>query len=345
MFKKRLLKNIILGVALGVVGGFGLSQQVRADNNTEKADFEIQPITSVAQVDTSLHYYDLKFKPGTKNTIKMRIQNFTDKKITVNSEIQNGMTQVGGDMKFQSSAKGLDPSAKIPLTTIATIKKANQTIHLEPQETKVVEAEIKMPTDNFNGMIAGGWKFIEYRNNKTSDQTISSNYAYMVSINLRGSHYKVYPELKYASTKPILYNSRPAMGVNIRNTQPMVLKNVHFKAVVSRKGLFSDNRLYEKEGSSMAPNSVVTLPISWAYDNMKPGTYNVAVKVTGENLWNKLPMSWTFKKTFKVSKEAAASLNKRSLQRPTNKWLYVVAANGVLLLVAAYGLYRVIKIG
>ncbi|WP_409043543.1 DUF916 and DUF3324 domain-containing protein [Latilactobacillus sakei] len=345
MFKKRLLKNIILGVALGVVGGFGLSQQVQADNNTEKADFEIQPITSVAQVDTSLRYYDLKFKPGTKNTIKMRIQNFTDKKITVNSELQNGMTQVGGDMEFQSSTKGLDPSAKVPLTTIASVEKSARTIHLDPQETRVVEAEIKMPSENFNGMIAGGWKFTEHLENKTTDQTISSNYAYMVSINLRGSHYKVYPELKYASTKPILYDSRPAMGIKIRNTQPMVLKNVHFKAVISKAGLFSDNRLYEKEGSSMAPNSSVTLPVSWAYDNMKAGTYKVAVKVTGENLWNKLPMSWTFKKSFKVSEAEAASLNKRSLQRPTNKWLYVIAANGLLLLVAAYGLYRVIKIG
>ncbi|WP_419373396.1 hypothetical protein, partial [Acinetobacter ursingii] len=27
------------------------------------------------------------------------------------------------------------------------------------------------------------------------------------------------------------------------------------------------------------------------------------------------------------------------------KWLYVLAANGVLLLVAAYGLYKVIRIG
>lgn len=345
MFKKRLLKKIILGVAFGVVGVFSLSQQVQADNNTEKADFEIQPITSVAQADTSLHYYDLKLKPDTKNTIKMRIQNFTDKKITVNSELQNGMTQMGGDMKFQSSIKGLDLSAKMPLTTIASIKKSARTIQLDPQETKIVEAEIKMPAENFNGMIAGGWKFIEYRDNKSSDQTISSNYAYMISINLRGAHYKVYPELKYASTKPILYDSRPAMGIKLRNTQPMVLKNVHFKAVVSKAGLFSDKRLYEKEGSSIAPNSSVTLPVSWTYDNMKAGTYKVAVKVTGENLWNKLPMSWTFKKTFKVSKSEAANLNKRSLQRPTNKWLYVIAANGVLLLVAAYGLYRVIKIG
>jgi len=345
VFRKRLLRNIILGLAIGVMGGFALSQQVQADSTTEKADFEIQPIMPEGQVDTSLNYFDVKFKPGTTHTIKMRVQNFTDKKITIRSEFQNGMTQMGGDMKFQSSTKGLDPSAKIPLTTIGAVRKSDRVLHLGPQETTVIQATIKMPEDNFNGLISGGWHFIEYRDNKTDEQTISSNYAYMISVVLRGSHYKVYPELKYDSTKPILYNNRPAMGVKLRNTQPMILKNVHFKAVVSKKGLFSDKRLYEKEGSSIAPNSSVTLPISWEYNNMKAGTYQVSVKVTGENLWNKLPMSWTFKKTFKVSKAAAADLNKRSIQRPTNKWLYVLAANGVLLLVAAYGLYKVIRIG
>lgn len=345
MFRKRLLRQIILGVALGLIGGLSLAQQVQAADSTEKADFEIQPITSTGQVDTSLRYFDLKFNPGTQHVIKMRIQNFTDNKITVRSELQNGITQMGGDMKFKPSTEGLDPSAKRPLTTIASVRKSDRVIKLAPQETKVVEATIKMPSENFNGLIAGGWHFIEYRKNKSTDQTISSNYAYMISVNLRGAHYKVYPELKYDSTKPILYDNRPGMGIKLRNTQPMVLKNTHFKAVISKKGLFSEKRLYEKEGSSIAPNSAVTLPVSWAYDDMKPGTYQVSVKVTGENLWNKLPMAWTFKKTFKVTKSQAADLNKRSIQRPTNKWLYVMMANGVLLLVAAVGLYKVLRLG
>lgn len=345
MFRKRLLRNVILGVALGIVGGFGFTQYVQAAAETERADFEIQPIMPEGQVDTSLNYFDVNFKPGTTHTIKMRVQNFTDKKITIKNEFQNGMTQMGGDMKFQTPTKGLDPSLKIPLTTIGAVRKSDRVLHLGPEETTVIEATIKMPEENFNGLISGGWHFIEYRGNKTSEQTISSNYAYMVSVVLRGPHYKVYPELKYDSTKPILYNSRPALGVKLRNPQPMILKNVHFKAVVSKQGLFSDKRLFEKEGSSIAPNSSVTLPISWEYNNMKAGTYKVAVKVTGENLWNKLPMSWTFKKTFKVSKSEAADLNKKSVQRPTNKWLYAMTASGVLLLVSAVGLYKVIKIG
>ncbi|SPS07514.1 DUF916 and DUF3324 domain-containing protein [Latilactobacillus sakei] len=345
MSRKRLLKNIILGVALGVMGGFGLTHQVQAAAQTENADFEIQPIMPEGQVDTSLNYFDVNFKPGTTHVIKMRVQNFTDKKITVKNELQNGMTQMGGDMKFQSSTKGLDPSFKTPLTTIGAVKKSDRILHLGPQETTVIEATIKMPEENFSGLISGGGHFIEYRGNDKDEQTISSNYAYNISVVLRGSHYKVYPELKYVSTKPILYSNRPAMGIKLRNPKPMILKNVHFKAVISKKGIFSDKRIYEKEGSSIASNSSVTLPLSWEYNNMKAGTYNVSVKVTGENLWNKLPMSWTFKKKIKVSKAEAADLNKRSIQRPTNKWLYAMTASGVLLLVSAVGLYKVIKMG
>lgn len=346
MLKKQLLRNIILGVVVGLLGGFSLLHPVQAASQNENADFEIQPIMPEGQVDESLNYFDVQFAPGTTHVIKMRVQNFTNHNITVKSEFQNGMTQMGGDMKFQTSTNGLDPSLKIPFTTIGSVNKSDRVIHLGPEETTVVQATIKMPNEKFNGLISGGWHFIEYRSNgDQKDQTISSNYAYMIGVILRGSHYKVYPELKYDSTQPILYDNRPALGIKLRNVQPMILKKIHFKAVVSKKGLFSDKRIYEKEGSSMSANSSVTLPVSWAYDDMKPGTYQVAVKVTGENLWNKLPMSWTFKKNLKVSKAAAADLNKRSIQRPTNKWIYAMTVAGTLLLVAAFGLYRVIRIG
>ncbi|MSD84530.1 DUF3324 domain-containing protein [Lactobacillus curvatus] len=346
MFKKKWLRNIILGIAFGIIGGVSLSQTAQAAVKTENADFEIQPVMPEGQVDTSLNYFDVHFKPGTTHTIKMRVQNFTNHKITVKSELQNGMTQIGGDMKFQTSTKGLDPSFKYPLTTLGSVKKSDRILHLGPQETTIIEATIKMPEEKLNGLISGGWHFIEYRSNTDkNEQTVSSNYAYMISVVLRGEHYRVYPELKYVSAQPILYANRPAMGIKLRNPQPMILKKASFKAVISKKGLFADKRIYEKTNSSIASNSTVTLPISWDYDTMKPGTYEVAVKVKGENLWNKLPMSWTFKRTFKITKEQADDINRRSVQRPTNSWLYIAAATGVVWLVAAYGLYKVLRIG
>lgn len=338
---------MILGIAFGLMGGLSLvhSNPVAAAQANTNADFEIQPILAEEQIDASNNYFDVTYKPGSTHTIAMRVQNFTDHKITVKSDLQNAMTQVGGGMSYQPASEPNDPSLKIPLTKIGAVKKSAQTIHLGPQETTIVEAVIKMPSEKFNGMIAGSWHFIEYGDGKNgTNQGLTSNYAYQTGIIIRGSHYKVYPELKYNKTEPILRNNRPAMGIKLSNVQPMRIKEAHIKAVVSRKGLFSDKRIFETSGTSIAPSSAVTIPISWNYDNLKAGSYTVAIKVTGENQWNKLPMTWSFKKNFKVSKKAAAEINKRAVQRPTNKWLYAMTASGALLLVAAFGLYKVIRI-
>ncbi|WP_459128176.1 DUF916 and DUF3324 domain-containing protein [Latilactobacillus curvatus] len=323
-----------------------MTQQVQADTQSQNSDFEIQPITPEGQIDASKNYYDVEYKPGSTHTIEMRIQNFTNHKITVKSELQNGMTQQGGGLKYQTTTSGLDESLRRPLTTFASVEKADRILHLGPKETTVIQAHIKMPNEKFSGVIAGSWHFIEYLNNgKNNSQSVSSNYAYETGIILRGSHYKVYPELKYDSSGPILVDNRPAMGIKLRNTQAMLLKKVHVKAVVTKKGLFSDKRLFENSDTSIAPNSSAALPVAWNYDDMKPGKYEVTVKVTGENLWNKLPMTWTFKKTFKISKKSAMAINKKAIQRPSNKWLYAFTASGVMLLVAAASLYKVTKLG
>lgn len=346
MIKKRTLSKLILGLAIGVLGGLSLTQQVHADAQTQNADFEIQPITPEGQIDASKNYYDVEYKPGSTHTIEMRIQNFTNHKITVKSELQNGMTQQGGGLKYQTTTSGLDESLRHPLTTFASVEKADRVVHLGPNETTVIQAHIKMPSEKFSGIIAGSWHFIEYlKNGKNSSESISSNYAYETGIVLRGSHYKVYPELKYDSSGPILVDNRPAMGIKLRNTQAMLLKKVYVKAVVIKKGLFPDKRLFENANTSIAPSSSIVLPVAWNYDDMKPGKYEVDVKVTGENLWNKLPMTWTFKRTFNVSKKSAVAINKKAIQRPTNKWLYAFTASGVMLLVAAVGLYKTIKLG
>lgn len=346
MLNKKQLKRFIFTAGIVLLGLASFSQPAEAATQTQNADFEIQPILPSEQVDKSLNYYDVNFKPGSTHVIKMKVQNFTDHKITLKSDLQNGMTQNGGGMKFQAATKGLDASLAVPFTKIASIKKADQVLHLGPQEATTISVTIKMPEEKFSGMIAGGWHFIEYLDKSGNEsQSVSSNYAYMVSVNLRGSNYKVYPELKYDSTKPMLSSGHPAMGIKLRNVKPMVLKDVHFKAVLYKEGLFSSKRVYEKSGSSIAPNSSVILPISWNYKTLKPGKYHVDVKVTGQNLWNKLPMTWTFKKSFNVKSEDVKKINQQAIQRPVNKWAYVAATSGLMMLVSAVGLYRVIRIG
>ncbi|MDT3394723.1 DUF916 and DUF3324 domain-containing protein [Latilactobacillus curvatus] len=318
-------------------------KQAQADVKTQNADFEVQPILPNEQENQSLNYFDLNLAKGQRKTIEMRIQNFTDHKITVYSDLRNALTQVGGGIDFQTSIKDLDPSLEHPFNKIATLEKKDQKIDLKPQQTKILKANIKMPGERTNGMIYGDWHFIEYMNKQGGQASVSSNYAYSVGVSLRGEHYKVYPELKYDKAEAMLYRRHPAMGVKIRNTQPMVVNNVTAKAVVSKEGLFGSKHVFNMSKKAIAPNSVLTMPISWDYDQLKPGKYTVETVIKGENLWNKLPMTWHFKKHFTIKADNAKSINAQALKKPTNKWAYVATASGILMLVSATGLVKVLR--
>lgn len=339
---KNWIKIIGLSTMIAMACFSAAKIDTEATTKTQNSDFEIQRLETKSQVNNDLKYFDLKIKPGTTETLKMRIQNFTNHKITVKTAIRNSYTQIGGGLNFTTQARNLDYSLKIPLTKIAKIRKEDRIVNLGPQEVRDVSATVKMPVGQTRGMIYGDWQFIEYMKDKGAGSAVSSNYAYSVGIALRGNHYRIYPELKFDKAKELLYEKHAAMGIDLRNTQPMLLQNVIMQAVVSKEGLYSSKHVFNVTKSKIAPNSKITLPITWAYDQLKPGKYNINVKVKGENDWNHLPMIWTFKKTFVVNKKDAQRINQLAIKQPKNKWLYVSVASGALLLAALTELLKLL---
>lgn len=344
-----ILKNIVkygalIFLGLGCLMGHGLGK-VQATVDQQRADFEVEPILPDQQVDDSLNYFDLKCAPGSDQRIKIRIQNFTDHAITVHAQLRNAFTQAGGGIDFTPKTN-LDKSLKIPFTKIAQLKKGEDVIHLAPQATTVLETNIKLPQNKYRGLIYGSWHFIEYLHaSGNGASAISSNYSYSVGVALRGAHYKVYPELKYSSVKPLLYNKHPAIGIHLRNIESMAISKVAIDAAIVKKGIFSSKYTYKTTNTNVAPNSQLTLPISWAYDKLSPGTYTARVKVTGENYWNKLPMTWHFNKTFTVKDRDAAVINQQAIKKPINKWALVATTSGLVMLISVIAYLKLLKIG
>lgn len=338
-------KSLVLGFLVGLVS-LGLQlNSVSAAATDEQSDFEIQRIPTETQVNNDVNYFDMQIQAGKKQVIMMKVKNYTDHKIKVKSEIRNSMTQVGGGVNFVPSAKDLDRSLKYPLTSLASVTKKDRVIDLNPLETRTISATVKMPSDGFRGLVYGDWHFLEQTTTKSKDSHVSNNYAYSMGIALRGSHYKVYPELKYDSVKPMLFQKHAAMSVNLRNTQPMMLQNVQMKAVITKQGVFAQKRIFSVNNSKIAPNSQVNLPVQWQFDELKPGKYKVQVQVKGENDWNKLPMTWQFIKNIKINKQSADNINDKIMHKPVNKWFYISIATGGLMLISLVELLKLLVSG
>ncbi|MFD1433331.1 DUF916 and DUF3324 domain-containing protein [Lacticaseibacillus yichunensis] len=331
-----------LALALAAVA-LAPGQLTQAASQTETTDFEVQPVLPDAQTNMNLNYFDLVYEKNTTHTIQMRVQNFSDKNITVKSDLRNAYTQIGGGIDFMPATKDLDRSLKHPFTTLAKLAAGDDTIKLAPKQMKVISATIKMPTADYKGLIYGDWHFIEHVDKgATSSNAVGSNYAYSVGVVLRGHDDAIFPDLKYDMTEAILYQKHPALGITLCNTAAMAMSKVSVDAAIS--GPDGAVRSYQATNLMIAPNSKVVFPVSWSYDTMKPGTYQIKVTVKGVNTQNRFPVSWAFKKQMKVTSAAAETVNKQAIHKPVNHWLYASIGTGVALLLSLGALGWAIKL-
>ena len=343
MMEKRVFSWMIgLSLFLGII--LGQQTIVHADVQTQTADFEIQPILPEEQVNASLNYFDLLLKPDSTRVIQMRIQNFSNKKITVESSLRNAYTQMGGNIDFTTDSSLLDKSLKTSFTQIATLTKGDQKIVLKAGETKMLSTTIKMPKAGYKGMIYGDWHFLERLKPDTKTTATTSNYAYSVGVVLRGTDYEVYPKLSYGETAPILYRRHPAMGIKLRNTQPMAITKASVDATILQKGFNGSKHVYKATNLSIAPNSLLNIPISWSYNTLKPGDYEIQVKVKGLTFFNKFPHTWEFNKKFTVADSAVKTINKQAMQKPINHWFYGAIVSGALLAISSGFLVYVVRL-
>lgn len=348
---KKLITQLLLGTLLVVGGLTATSQQVQAATSSDanNTDFEVIPLRASTQVDTNKNYFDLQIKPGETQTIKMQVKNYAAHEITIYAGIGTAVTQLGGNVDFKESAGDTDPNVSPSLTSITSFPKKYKKIVLPARQGKIISATIKMPEGSQRGMIYGDWHFIEYAKNKDDVKSqgtgVTNNYSYSVGIVLHGTNYKVYPELKYEKVEPILKNSQAAMAISLRNTQPMAIWDATVKAAITKDGLFSSKHVNTVTNKMIAPNSVFKMPIPWDFEQLKPGKYTVDVTIQGNNLWNKLPMTWKFKKHFTIKDQQVKKINAAALKKPTNKWAYVATAAGVLTMISATAWVKLIKIG
>ena len=322
-----------------VLGATSL-KSVQAASSTDQNDFEVQPVLPDSQVNMSKNYFDLQATPNTVQKIQMRVQNFTNKRITVKSQLRNAYTQDGGGIDFSPAGVAVDSTLKIPLTTIAKLDKGDATLKLGPHGVKVINVTIKYPRKQFGGMIYGDWHFLEKVNKDLKKKTaVHANYAYSIGVVLRGNRFdEIGPEMHYVQTSPFLFNKHPALGITLRNTKPMPLRAATVQASVSREDDSGLTRTYNASGFLIAPNSTMRLPISWNYDSMKPGTYLIKVKLQGQNYATHFPMTWTFKKKFRVAEHTVKTLNEQAVKKPVNKWTYTAAGVGILW-IASIGIF------
>ncbi|HCJ4447830.1 TPA: DUF916 and DUF3324 domain-containing protein [Listeria innocua] len=299
--------------------------------NTHKVEaaemnFSVQAVIPENQVDKSKTYFDLKMVPGQEQDIEITMKNDTSKDVVVEMNHHTATTNDNGIADYSGSVKEPDSSLKYDLNDYIQI---NKEVTIPANGTITTTAHVKMPDELFDGVLLGGFTFIEKEKSENLEAQkgtqIVNKYAYTIGIQIQETDTSVVPELILTKVSPNQINYRNVIQANIQNSKPAIIKDLKIEGKVFKKG--DKLPLYEtnKTGLRMAPNSNFNYSISMNNEEFKPGKY------VFKGIAQSADKEWEFEKEFTIQGAAAKKYNNKAVELDRDYSLYIYLGIAVLM--------------
>lgn len=333
--KKNMQKAIIM-IVMTVV--FTLSIQ---RNNVEAAtlNFAVETVIPENQIDKNKTYFDLRMEPEQEQILEIVLRNDTQADVRMQPKINTAFTNINGVVEYNGTDKEPDNTLQ---NRIEDLVKTEEEVTVPAQGEYVLQLQVTMPKEEFDGVIAGGIVLEEVKEevdqtktDTTSDETedeqsmsIKNTYAYVVGITLNENDNPVQAELKLNDVTPAQLNARNVINANLQNVKPMYVNQMTVDATITEKD--KTEVLYEshKESLQMAPHSNFDYPVSLNGEKMKGGTYTLKMRVTSKG------EEWEFEKDFTIEKEVAKAFNQSDVTvEKANNWILVAIGIAIIILV------------
>lgn len=240
----------------------------------------VKPILPNNQHNPEATYYDLRMKPNQEQDLALELTNTSDKKQQVTLQINDATTNELGDIDYSDRSKivARDKSLKLGLKDIAS---AESEITIPAHETITTTVHLKMPEDQFNGMILGGIKvFSTEKRNKdqaATNQQDQASKTYIVAVKLTETDTPITAKLNLLNVFSVKESKKNLIKATIQNDQAVNLEDIELTAKVYKDN--SDKLSFQTQltGYRMAPNSSLTFIIDDEHQVLQPGSYQVAI--------------------------------------------------------------------
>ncbi|GGC91480.1 DUF916 and DUF3324 domain-containing protein [Enterococcus wangshanyuanii] len=285
----------------------------------EEGGFTYKVIVPENQHNKDVGYFDLRVAPGQEQTVSIKMNNSSDKEITVDVALNSAKTNTNGVIEYGPSKLEKDKSLKYDFADLVTGEK---TVKIPAKQSIEYKLNIKMPDSQIDGVISGGIYMIEKGQTDDQKAMIKNEYGYLVGMILSENDTQVTPELQLNKVFAEQQNYRNAVFINFSNTQPAYIDNMTVDVQIMAKG--SDEVLYDTKQNKMrmAPNSQINFPVLMNGEKMVAGEYRAKILVTTEN-----DGKWEWEQEFTITDEEADKFNQEDvslLQESRVNWSLIL---------------------
>lgn len=306
-------------------------------------NFAVESIIPDNQINPQVTWFNLLVEPGDEQTLAMNLRNDTNEDVIVEVEIAVATTNLNGIVEYVVRDVERDSTLVHDLADLVTVP---DTIVVPANGSAVLEMELSVPNEDFEGLIAGG---ITFRKQELEEEgnvgmMIRNRVAYVIAMTLQtDEEITAMPDFTVNDARAGHLNARNVIFVNVQNTQATFVTWVSLNARVYRRGetAWHWNEVTPPRVMMFAPNSNMDFPIRLDGQPVEAGEYTACVTVTSEAfeedmVWEDLCVDFT------ITSEEAEELNRGDVEIPeldnTGLIIALVALAVVILLLLAISL-------
>ncbi|AVK64088.1 cell surface protein [Lactobacillus sp. CBA3606] len=345
-FMKRWL---LMLVTVGAVWGGVASQNAQAANSSSSSSSASNNIGySVAaeipknQINKKNSFFDLKMTMRQTQTLKAVLYNSSNKELKIATAIHTAYTNSNGLIEYINTTKTYDQSLEYKMSNITKLN--TKTVTVPANGSKVVTAQVTMPSGNFNGVILGGWYFKRIDDKVTGSvkgsMNIKNEYSYVIGMKYTVGK-AVTPNMKLTKVKAGLENYHKGIFPYLQNPTAVIIPNLTIKSTITDKQTGKTVKTAKKTGVQMAPNSTFRYPLLLGKTELQAGKYHIKMVVKNTDY------TWTFNQDFTISQKDAKTYNKKAVDNSGINiwWLIGLGALAMLIIILIIGLiiYFIIK--
>lgn len=280
--------------------------------------------------DTSRAWFDLKLNPGEKTTVSLAVTNRGDKTSTFDVISSQAVTETNMEMSANDSISSVQ-NAVIPDLRLGSniLTVPNSKVTIAAGQTKVVSAQVNMPSSRINGSWLGG---VHVQKEVSQSDRVANGYTnrfnYLVYVQLSNTDTVTKADL---SLKKVSYQKNNKIGqvdIDLQNNKAGYVADGYSEVKIRQKGEPNNVTDYKQSNQSIANGSIFTYQVPTK--SLKSGKTYVADITIHDNKNN---ITWHWSKEFKVSVFLPVSgwLNSNPVTKGYN-WIWELLALLVLVI-------------
>lgn len=319
------------------------------------------PLKGAAKEETTLvneagYVYDIQFPEnqiensgalklmltaGQNQRIPVKIRNLGKEELTLELSLNGARTNGAGGLEYGPTSFKKDKSMKYDLPDLVSIP---EEMTVPGNSEAFFDVEIKMPDVAYDGLVIGGVEMQAKQKAEKTDNstTIVNKIAYLFGVNLQMTETVLEPDLALEKVYPELENYRNAIFLDISNLQALKLEGLTIDTEIMKQG--SQDVLYssKKSNMQMAPNTLMSYPVSLSGEKMIAGKYTASVTANAKG------KEWSWQEDFTITNEQADQFNQEDVNLVQERGLdwsliALIVGGSLAVVLVGYLIMRVLK--